>query len=150
MARNFLQLLGHLAASTFVTQPTRLQFRCFQGWLRTIYILNKHSLDKLMYVPCWVLDSLNWWKDLSKVCAGIPFTQPPSKNNIMSDVSLMRWRHTIQGQWSAQESLLHISFLELRAVKKFVSTSSLNQVPSCQSPDKQCSLRVLHKLSRRG
>ncbi|CAM4700409.1 unnamed protein product [Lepidochelys kempii] len=47
-ARICLQLLGHVAATTFVVQYTRLHMRCLQGWLNSNFKPNRHTLGTLL------------------------------------------------------------------------------------------------------
>lgn len=54
--KNCLQLLGYMAACSFA----RLHLCCFQECLRTVYSLNRHSLDKHVLDPQWLKHSLDW------------------------------------------------------------------------------------------
>lgn len=72
-AKNCLYLLGYIAKCILVTQHARFHLQCFQGWLKTVYIPNKHSLNEQVSIPHQVLDLLSWRKNPSIVSAGVPF-----------------------------------------------------------------------------
>lgn len=76
LARHCIQLVGHMAAGTFVISHSRLHMRCLQSWFSLIYWLNKNRLDKPLLMPSRVKLSLDWWKDPENICIGVPFTQP--------------------------------------------------------------------------
>lgn len=75
-ARSCLQFLGHIAC-IFVTPHTHTQLHlcCFQAWFRSVYTSNRDSLiSKLFSIPCHILVSFEWWKNLDKRCSGVPFS----------------------------------------------------------------------------
>lgn len=98
-------------------------FFCFPVWLRTVYLPNRHNLDRPISFPCHIRVSLNWWKYLHKAYIGVPFIRSSQTITITAEVSLLGWRahlgtYTVQDRWSIQGSYLHISIVELRAVRK--------------------------------
>lgn len=48
--RNCIQLLGHIAATTFMTEHARLRMHCLQRWFRTIFSPTRHSLGMLLSI----------------------------------------------------------------------------------------------------
>lgn len=121
-ARTCLQLLGHMAATTFVVKHARLHMRCLRAWLRTVYIPHRHSINRRLTMPSRVKDSLRWWTQHTNVYSGVPFQQKPETITLTTDTSLVGWGahlgdSTIQGRWSPEESNLHINLLELRVVQ---------------------------------
>lgn len=46
-AKSCLQLLGYMAVATFVVKHARLYLCWLQGWLQTVYVPHRHSLNKL-------------------------------------------------------------------------------------------------------
>lgn len=116
-----LQLMGHMAAATIVVRNTRLRFCCLQHWLATVYVPVKHSVHRPVVVPQYVRKYLQWGVNLASLLAGVPFHRPQPTKQI-TDASLTGWgahmdSRTVQRRWSTQKMLLHISVLELRAVR---------------------------------
>lgn len=58
-SRNCLQLLGHMAVCTFVTDWAKLCLCCFYGWLRMTYSQARDSLERQVKVPLQVRNSLD-------------------------------------------------------------------------------------------
>lgn len=48
--RTCLQLLGHMAVATFAVKHTRWHMRCLQRWIWSVYVPDRHSLNKLLWI----------------------------------------------------------------------------------------------------
>ncbi|XP_067398957.1 uncharacterized protein [Emydura macquarii macquarii] len=122
-ARHCLQLLGHMAASTYVVRLARLRLRPLQAWLASVYVPHRHSLTRMVLVPPQVLSSLDWWRDPREVMMGVPFREFIPSVTLITDASDRGWGAHIshdqgtQGLWSLEERALHINVRELRAVR---------------------------------
>ncbi|XP_075783465.1 DNA repair protein RAD51 homolog 2 isoform X1 [Pelodiscus sinensis] len=117
----YLKLLGHMAATTYVVAHARLHLRSLQHWLFKVYTPGVHAVSKTVSIPRQVRTSLIWWDNPQNLLSGVPFHAQRPTVQITTDASLIGWgahlqQHRVQGLWSAQESLLHINLLELRAV----------------------------------
>ncbi|XP_065414577.1 uncharacterized protein LOC135973773 [Chrysemys picta bellii] len=66
-ARVCLQILGHMAACTYVVRHARLWMRPLQLWLASRYSQARDSLDKVVTVPPKVMADLQWWSLPSRV-----------------------------------------------------------------------------------
>ncbi|XP_075785297.1 uncharacterized protein LOC142829500 [Pelodiscus sinensis] len=116
-----LKLLGHMASTTYVIAHARLRMRCLQHWLLIAYKPGITNINTFTTVPARVKKLLVWWTLPANTLAGVPFRVQPPSIQLTTDASLIGWgahmlHYRTQGLWSHQESLLHINFLELRAV----------------------------------
>ncbi|KAM7175694.1 uncharacterized protein RBU57_001734 [Macrochelys suwanniensis] len=129
-ARTCLQLLGHMAACTYVVRHARRRMRPLQLWLASEFSQARDGMDKVLTVPGRVLTSLQWWTVPANVLQGIPFREPPPLLDLVSDASDLGWGAHVgnsqtQGLWLAAELSLHINVNKLRAVRlAYVAFSS--------------------------
>jgi hypothetical protein len=119
--KDFLSLLGLLNhACKFIDlgrlhlRPLQFYLKCKQADLRELYAYV--SLDPIFFVA-W-----SWWENTTRLMAGVPFQGPVPQVTLFTDASLQGWgatvlSHSAKGLWSKAERRLHITVLELRAVR---------------------------------
>ena len=86
-----------------------------------------------------VKEDLSWWMVRDLLLEGMNFGAPTPDLRLYSDSSRSRWRahlldRSVSGMWSEQESSLHISLLEMKALllamKSFVDVVTNHRVPA--------------------
>ena len=132
-----MHLLGLLASTEKLVPQGHLHMRHLQFHLRRNYNCHlKGALDSPFSLDPSVKVHLRWWLLRNNVMAQAPLHPPKYVTSIYMDASAQGWgahcAHMIaQGHWSTQQSKLHISVLELKAVllalKTFVPQLSLHQ-----------------------
>ncbi|XP_039342215.1 uncharacterized protein LOC120370930 [Mauremys reevesii] len=153
-ARICLQLLGHMAATTFLVQRTRLQMRCLQGWLNSNFKPNRQTLGMLLTPPPNVIASLHWWTRPENLCMGVSFQQ-------RSPNAHAHHRHFPNRLGSAprgtQGTRIVVCIRDTPTHKSLRAQSRETSLPSLSSPHKeqissclnrQHSMHVLHKQTR--
>ncbi|XP_064409346.1 uncharacterized protein LOC135354803 [Latimeria chalumnae] len=121
-ARFFFRLLGLMASSVAVTPWARLRMRPIQRHLRQRWSQRRGSLSDPVHITDSLRASLVWWQDARNLGVGVPFVPEEPTLILTTDASLRGWgafsgSKMVQGLWSEEESRLHISLLELRAVR---------------------------------
>jgi ribonuclease HI len=127
-ALQFLSLLGLMTATLEMVLHARFHMRPLQFYVKHRWraalgfqtrLLITHQLPPL----------LAWWLDESNLDQGVPLIFPSPQWILTTDASGVGWGghvspahdptrvDMVQGQWSYQESQLHINLLELRAVR---------------------------------
>ena len=127
-ARFFLSLLGVLNAAADLVYQGRLHLRPIQYHLLSIWKPNRDNLSDWIPIKPSLHPSLLWWLDQERLSEGVPLTPPSPSLQLITDSSREGWGAHLEplgllvsGIWTAQESLLHINNLELRAVRLAVS-----------------------------
>jgi hypothetical protein len=120
-ARQFMQLLGLMAASLKVVPWARLFMRPIQIYLMAFWSPRMLDLDHKILVRRTLLPHLLWWRNSDNISQGMLLNPPKAQCTVTTDASLDGWGGhmedlNVQGQWSLQESSLHINLLELKAV----------------------------------
>lgn len=119
MATVFLRLLGHMASCTYVAQHARLQLRPLQTWLASVYHPNRDKLDKVVSLPLWVINSLQWVG--AGLCGSSLFQTTaiaiPNDGCIRNGWGEHLGSLRTQGLCSQEKLSLHIKVRELRAVQ---------------------------------
>lgn len=109
-----LRLLSHMSPSTQVVQFARLHLLPLQMWLRMVYHLTLHPLDRSLLQL--VLDSWQWWTPPENICQSIPFIWPMPNRSVVTDASLLglgAHLGSLKVQcWLEQETSLHINVLD--------------------------------------
>lgn len=78
--KNCLKLMRHVAVWPWIIQYSKFHLLPLQGWLKSMYLPNRHTRDRLVTVSSGVLSSLSWWTDLLQVSGEVPFLVPlPTK-----------------------------------------------------------------------
>jgi hypothetical protein len=120
-ARQWQRLLGLLAATERMVPQGLLHMRPFQLHLHQAWDQSVQSQDALVSIPSLLRHELQWWSRVENVLAGVPIRDPDPQFQLFNDASLHGWgahmgQLTTAGVWSEVESLLHINWLELKAV----------------------------------
>ncbi|XP_066589319.1 uncharacterized protein [Prorops nasuta] len=123
--REFAHLLGLLVAAS---QAVKYAWVYIKSLERTKYLellKNNQNYDKLMYVPTYVKEDLQWWQ--TKIMqASNSMIRDKFDIVVFTDASLSGWGadcngEQIHGIWSDDERRYHINYLELLAVYKVLS-----------------------------
>jgi len=124
-ARQWLQLLGLMAAAIPTVEFAHLQMRRIQWYLKGKWQARKHDLDMKIMVPGSLLQCFQWWLATENLSRGRPFQEPKHTAVVTTDASKDGWGgHSclggsdvlFSGLWSRLESRNHINLLELQAV----------------------------------
>ena len=120
LLRDLAQLLGFLESTRPAIWLAPLHFRHLQYCLIQQLALNQGSYDSRVSLHPLAKEELRWWiANIHRVNGSL--LHPPScEMTITSDASKLGWgaacgHRTTKGSWSAQERLLHINVLELKA-----------------------------------
>ncbi len=121
--KQLLRLLGKLTAASSVVPLGLLRLRPLQRWVNSLH------LDAMLHGQKWVrisqhcVQSLVPWTQRAFLITGVPMGSIPSRREVVTvDACPKGWgavwqRRAARGQWSPQESRLHINVLELRAIR---------------------------------
>lgn len=99
-----------------------VHFRSLQ-FLLCKYIHRDYSWDSPIVLDKASIEDLNWWKSCDSSLPGANIHTPAHDLTMSTDASNSGWGgvlssgESISGQWSDSDSLKHINFLELKAVK---------------------------------
>ena len=114
-------VLGHLASLERLVPHSRLRMRSLQWHLKTHW--SPESDPPSLPVPLsWeVREDLSWWMVKDHLLKGVRFGTPAPDLHLYSDASRSGWGaylfdQVVSGVWSEQEKLLHINFLEMKAL----------------------------------
>ena len=115
--RQFMSLKGLLTATEKQVCAGRLHMRPIQWHLKKNWHVPE-VLEKVIPVPQSLHPHLDWWLDEANVLRGQPLHPLQHAVQLFTDASNEGWgtHFTARGVWSIRESLLHINFLELKAV----------------------------------
>ena len=118
--RELMSLIGLLTATEKQVHLGRLHMRPIQWHLKNHW-KTPESLEKVIKIPRSLHPHLKWWLDESNVLSGQELHPLEHALQIFTDASKEGWgAHlgdlTARGSWSLPESMLHINFLELKAV----------------------------------
>ena len=118
--RQWMSLIGLLTATEKQVHLGRLHMRPIQWHLKAQW-KTPESLEKWIPVPESLHTHLEWWLKEENVLSGQPLHPMDHSVQIFTDASKEGWGAHLEGRmtkgvWSTQESSLHISILELKAV----------------------------------
>jgi len=121
-ARGWLCILGSLNSQFTFVPHGHLFLRPLQWQVKKFWSQSHGSLKDMIPLSPEVRACLQWWINQLSHPAGVPLSPPSVDIHLFTDASERGWgahvdNATYQGQWSVQESLLHINILELRAVR---------------------------------
>ena len=121
--RHLLRLVGILNHLADYVSLGRLMLRPVQLYLLSLQVDLRRDIDLLVPVRPGLRLALWPWTDRPWLSAGVPLRPPPPTLTVATDASLVGWGahmgdHLLSGRWSPTERQLHISVLELRAIRR--------------------------------
>ena len=123
-ARQFLRLLGIMAAMISVVRFCRLHMRPIQMFLMAKWKASSQSLDHQIVINHHLTQHLEWWEEKENLLQGVPLNKPDPVVEVTTDASSLHgWGGylgdlEVQGKWDSQWKLEHINMLEMEAVFK--------------------------------
>ena len=114
-------ILGHLASLERLVPHGRLRMRSLQWHLKSQWSPESDPPS----LPVALLEEarrdLSWWMVRDHLLVGVRFGTPAPDLHLYSDASSSGWGahlldQNVSGVWSAQEKLLHINLLEMKAL----------------------------------
>ena len=128
--RQLMSLIGLLTATEKQVWLGRLHMRPIQWYLKRHWHVPE-VLEKVIPVSKSLHPHLDWWLNEDNVLRGQPLHPLSHALQLFTHASNVGWGthladFTATGVWSAQESLLHINVLELKAV--FLPLKSFEQL----------------------
>jgi len=120
--REMAKLIGKLTATAQAVLPAPLFYRRLQMQKSRALLAGNQSYESPMELTMECKTELRWWAEELRQCNGKAIMSPHPDLILTSDVSKMGWGgeckgQKAQGQWSAEESLLHINILEMKAAE---------------------------------
>lgn len=91
-------------------------------FLQCSYIKSSDDWDTKVVLDQLCVDNLTWWSKCPSPLPPTPLKQPEPILSLSTDSSKTGWGgvlstgETVSGQWSTEESSMHINFLELKAI----------------------------------
>ena len=121
--RLLLSVIGSLNHASQFIPLGRLHLRPLQLYVKALVPNLKESIDASIPLKPPFHQALSWWKDQVYLKQGVPLQPPETQVTLITDASLQGWGAVLgdqrcAGKWAAWESCLHISLLELRAVRR--------------------------------
>ena len=119
--RLWQMLLGHLSLLEKLVPHGCLEMRPLQWHLKTHWSPESDSPDLPVPRPREVEADLSWWMVRDRLLMGVPFRMPAPDRHLYSNASQSGWgahllNRSVSRVWSVQESSLHISLLEMKAL----------------------------------
>jgi len=120
--RQYLSLLGLLNHVAYLVPLGRLHVRPLQLYLASFNFELRSQLESVVPLQRVFYLALEWWTNQSHIMSGVPLSLPPPSLTVFTDASQVAWgastlEDSVTGQWQPYERTLHISVLELRAVR---------------------------------
>ena len=114
-------ILGHLASLERLVPHGRLRMRSLQWHLKSQWSPESDPPSFPVALPEEARRYLSWWMVRDHLLVGVRFGTPAPDLHLYSDASLSGWGahlldQNVSGVWSAQEKLLHINLLEMKAL----------------------------------
>ena len=114
-------ILGHLASLERLVPPGRLRMRSLQWHLKSQWSPESDPPSLPVALPEEARRDLSWWMVRDHLLVGVRFGTPAPDLHLYSDASSSGWGahlldQNVSGVWSAQEKLLHINLLEMKAL----------------------------------
>ena len=113
--------LGHLASLERLVPHGRLRMRSLQWHLKMHWSPESDPPSLPVALPEEARRDLSWWMVRDHLLVGGRFRTPVPDLHLYSDASSSGWGahlldQNVSGVWSAQEKLLHINLLEMKAL----------------------------------
>ena len=114
-------VLGHLALLERLVPHGRLRMRSLQWHLKSQWSPESDPPSLPVALPEEARRDLSWWMVRDHLLVGVRFGTPAPDLHLYSDASSSGWGahlldQNVSGVWSAQEKLLHINLLEMKAL----------------------------------
>ena len=114
-------VLGHLASLERLVPHGRLRMRSLQWHLKSQWSPESDPPSLPVALPEEARRDLSWWMVRDHLLVGVRFGTPALDLHLYSDESSSGWGahlldQNVSGVWSAQEKLLHINLLEMKAL----------------------------------
>ena len=114
-------ILGHLASLERLVPHGRLRMRSLQWHLKSQWSPESDPPLLPVALPEEARRDLSWWMVRDHLLVGVRFGTPAPDLHLYSDASLSGWGaplldENVSRVWSAQEKLLHINLLEMKAL----------------------------------
>ena len=114
-------VLGHLASLERLVPHGRLRMRSLQWHLKSQCSPESDPPSLPVALPEEARRDLSWWMVRDHLLVGVQFGTPTPDLHLYSDASSSGWGahlldQNVSGVWSAQEKLLHINLLEMKAL----------------------------------
>ena len=114
-------ILGHLASLEQLVPHGRLRMRSLQWHLKSQWSPESDPPSLPVALPEEARRDLSWWMVRDHLLVGVRFGTPAPDLHLYSDASSSGWGahlldQNVSGVWSAQEKLLHINLLEMKAL----------------------------------
>ena len=114
-------ILGHLASLERLVPHGRLRMRSLQWHLKSQWSPESDPPSLPVALPEEARRDLSWWMVRNHLLVGVRFGTPAPDLHLYSDASSSGWGahlldQNVSGVWSAQEKLLHINLLEMKAL----------------------------------
>ena len=114
-------ILGHLASLERLVPHGRLRMRSLQWHLKMHWSPESDPPSLPVALPEEARRDLSWWMVKDHLLMGVRFGAPAPDLHLYSDVSSSGWGahlldQNVSGVWSAQEKLLHINLLKMKAL----------------------------------
>ena len=114
-------ILGHLASLERLVPHGRLRMCSLQWHLKMHWSPESDPPSLPVALPEEVRRDLSWWMVRDHLLVGVRFGTPAPDLHLYSDASSSGWGahlldQNVSGVWSAQEKLLHINLLEMKAL----------------------------------
>ena len=114
-------ILGHLASLERLVPHGRLRMRSLQWHLKMHWSPESDPPSLPVALPEEARRDLSWWMVKDHLLMGVRFGTPAPDLHLYSDTSSSGWGAHLLDQnvsevWSAQEKLLHINLLEMKAL----------------------------------
>ena len=114
-------VLGHLASLERLVPHGRLRMRSLQWHLKSQWSPESDPPSLPVALPEEARRDLSWWMVRDHLLVGVRFGTPAPYLHLYSDASSSGWGAHLLDQnvsrvWSAQEKLLHINLLEMKAL----------------------------------
>ena len=126
-------ILGHLASLERLVPHGRLRMRSLQWHLKSQWSPESDPPSLPVALPEEARRDLSWWMVRDHLLVGVRFGTPAPDLHLYSDASSSGWGahlldQNVSGVWSAQEKLLHINLLEMKAL--FLALQAFQEIVS--------------------
>ena len=126
-------ILGHLASLERLVPHGRLRMCSLQWHLKSQWSPESDPPSLPVALPEEARRDLSWWMVRDHLLVGVRFGTPAPDLHLYSDASSSGWGahlldQNVSGVWSAQEKLLHINLLEMKAM--FLALQAFQEVVS--------------------